>query len=140
MKRRLDPKMNALLDRGVFAAANKQELERVSRLLDELTFEPGDVLPNSLPGSGSTYIILDGLVEMSIDGQPIWTSSDGNLVGDLGLFPDRPAMVATAITEVRVLEFAPGAQRELCSLPSVANWLRSELGKVSWGPMQPLPI
>jgi hypothetical protein len=140
MKRRLDSKIEALLKRGVFASANKRELARVSRLLDELTFEPGDVLPDALPGSGSTYIVLDGLVEMSIDGQPIWTSSTGNLVGDLGLLPDRPAMVATAITEVRVLEVAPGAQRQLCGLPSVVEWLTAELGTLSWPSLQPRPI
>jgi hypothetical protein len=49
-------------------------------------------------------------------------------------------MVATAITEVRVLEFAPGAQRALCGLPSVARWLTAEIGKVSWPSLQPRPI
>src|SRR4051794_17222347 len=121
--KRPDPKVQAMQRLGMLAAATNEELARLSRLLDELTFEPGDILPNVLPGTGSTYIVLDGLVEMSIDGQPIWTSSAGNLIGDLGFLQERSPMVATAITEVRVLEFAPGAQREMCSLPRVANWL-----------------
>jgi hypothetical protein len=39
-------------------------------------------------------------------------------------------MVATAITEVRVLEFAPGAQRELGVMPCVARWLTDALTDV----------
>jgi CRP-like cAMP-binding protein len=134
MRRHLDPKMDALRKLGMLAAATTHELARLSRLLDELTFEPGDVLPDVLPGSGSTYIVLDGLVEMSIDGQPIWTSSAGHLIGDLGLLPKPSLMTATAITEVRVLEFAPGAQRELCSLPAVAHWVMDELAPRSVQP------
>jgi CRP-like cAMP-binding protein len=135
MRRRLDPKVEALRRLGMLAAATTSELAKLSRLLDELTFAPGDILPNSLPGTGSTYIVLDGLVEMSIDGQPIWTSSAGNLIGDLGLLPERSPVVATAITDVRVLEFAPGAKRELSGLPHVVTWLRDELGQL----MPPLP-
>jgi hypothetical protein len=131
MKRRLDPKVQAIRRLGMLAAATNDELARLSRLLDELTFRPGDTLPDVLPGSGSTYIVLDGLVEMSIDGQPIWTSSAGNLIGDLGLLRGRPRMVATAITEVRVLEFAPGARRELFSLPRVETWVQDEVGAMT---------
>lgn len=131
MKRRLDPKVQAIARLGMLAAATKDELATLSRLLDELSFQPGDILPNVLPGSGSTYIVLDGLVEMSIQGQPIWTSSAGHLIGDLGLLRDRPRMVATAITEVRVLEFAPGARRELDSLPHVAAWVQDEVAGVT---------
>ena len=129
--RHVDPKVRALRGLGLLGAATEGEMARLARLLDELDFEPGDVLPDAVAGCGSTYIVVDGLVEMSIDGQPIWTSSAGHLVGDLGLLPDRPRMVATAITEVRVLEFAPGSRRALCSLPHLTTWLQTEVTSVT---------
>ena len=122
----------------MLAAATRQELARLARLLDEHTFAPGDFLPDSTPGTGCTYIVMDGLVEMSIAGQPIWTASAGHLVGHLGLLRDRPPIVATAITEVRALEFAPGAQRELVSLPHLATWLAEQVDHLT-GRLAQLP-
>ena len=64
------------------------ELTRQGEAVDTLTF------------------IVDGTVEIRVDGQPVATCRFGDFVGELGIFSDHPATAtAVAATQLRVLAF-----------------------------------
>jgi CRP/FNR family transcriptional regulator, cyclic AMP receptor protein len=70
---------------------------------DTVTFPPGHVIyQDGEPNSGVAYVVLEGEVEVTIDGRVVETVTAGGLLGELSLIDNKPhAATCTTKTEVK---------------------------------------
>ena len=70
---------------------------------DTVEFPPGHVIyKEDEPGTGMAYVVLEGEVEVTINGKWIETIIAGGLLGELSLLDNKPhSATCTAKTEVK---------------------------------------
>jgi hypothetical protein len=122
-------------DSPVLAAAAETGLEReLAALLMHgsqkpkiRTFEPGDVLAAQGSPGDSLFLVLDGVVDVSVDGRALGDLGPGAVLGERAIVEAsvRTATV-TAITKVRIAE-APANSVDLAALRRLAQGHLREL-------------
>ena len=98
-----DPKIEGLRRASVFAECSTKELEWVATRMDEVRFEPGQVLTRQGSPGHSFYVLLDGDAEAEIDGKPVATLKAGDFFGEISMLDRGPATATIKTTTSGVL-------------------------------------
>lgn len=123
-----NPQVEALVRWPGLGGCTDKELEELARLIDEVTFQPGDVLMRQGEHGAEAFMILEGSVEIAIDGRVVDTLGPEHFVGEMALLErDVRTATATAVTETRTLVLSRRAFSAVVSKPYVASRLATEL-------------
>jgi CRP-like cAMP-binding protein len=99
-----DPRIEALSKVPLFDGCSRVELERIAGLGDEIHFPAGAALMREGRLGHEAFVLLEGTVDIAIDGQRVATIVAGDIVGEMALIEHEPrTATATARTELRVL-------------------------------------
>jgi CRP/FNR family transcriptional regulator, cyclic AMP receptor protein len=94
--RKRNQKVEQLRELEVFRHCSTHELERIAAAVDRIDLEAGRVLCREGQRGRECFVIIDGEVEVSIEGTRVGTVGPGELLGEVGVFSGRPRM-ATAV-------------------------------------------
>jgi CRP/FNR family transcriptional regulator, cyclic AMP receptor protein len=132
--RRQSEKADVLRKVPLFQNLSKRDLERVSRIADEVESKPGEVLMRQGDPGREFILIVDGGVRIERNGEVIARRGAGEFLGELALL-DKEPRTATVVTDAPstllvihygrfwpLLETVPGVQRKL--LIGLADRLR----------------
>ncbi len=94
---RRDPKVEALRDLALFSGLSRRELAKVAKLVDRVDLPAGYTFIHEGESGREFFVIADGAVNVSQDGQPLAALGAGAWVGEIALMSDsaRTATVAT---------------------------------------------
>ena len=85
-------------------ALSPEQLSRIASIAREVRFAPGQTIFEPASGIDALFIVLDGSVDLSRDGQSIVAARQNEVLGAWALFDDEPMPVAAkAIDDVRLL-------------------------------------
>jgi CRP/FNR family transcriptional regulator, cyclic AMP receptor protein len=113
----------------IFAQCNKQQLQEIGKVADELTVPAGTVLTRQGEAALELFVIIDGTASVTRDGQPVATVGRDGFVGELGVIAGtaRNATV-TAETDLDLLVLtATGLGQLLDDIPGLAKHLLFEV-------------
>jgi CRP-like cAMP-binding protein len=110
----------ALLD-----GLDDRHLNAVAQLADHLEVEPGAHLITEGAFAHEFFIILDGQVEVAVEGKPVTTLGPGDFFGEVALLRDeRRTASCTTITKCRLAVLSKEAFEEVeLEMPTVAQHL-----------------
>lgn len=123
-----DPKLSRLEDVPLFAGCDRREIRAIGRLGDLTKRDSGTVLIEQGRHGGEVFIIIDGTVTVSRDGDELATLGPGEVVGEVAVL-DRGPRTATvaADTPVEVLVFDPRSFASLLrETPDIARRILAE--------------
>lgn len=123
-----DPKLSRVEDVPLFAGCDRREIRAIGRLGDLTKRDSGTVLIEQGRYGGEVFIIIDGTVTVSRDGEVAATLGPGEVVGEVAVL-DRGSRTATvtADTPIQVLVFDPrGFASLLREVPAVARRMLAE--------------
>ena len=104
-----DHKHDLLLSTKLFAGLDRKSLAHIAEATTELTIPAGTVMARAGDSARDAWVILDGTVDVSIDGEVVATLGKDEIVGELSLLLHEPRQASvTAATEVRLLVIEPG--------------------------------
>lgn len=123
-----DPKLSRLEDVPLFAGCDRREIRAIGRLGDLIKRDSGTVLIEQGRSGGEVFIIVDGTVSVSRDGDELATLGPGEVVGEVAVLDrGRRTATVTAETPVEVLVFDPrGFASLLRAAPAVARRMLAE--------------
>jgi CRP-like cAMP-binding protein len=81
----------------LFSRLSKKELEFLATRVDEISIPTGKTLLVQGQPTDTFYVLLDGEVEVSVDGRPIKRLKEGDFFGEIGML-DRGLATATVTT------------------------------------------
>jgi CRP/FNR family transcriptional regulator, cyclic AMP receptor protein len=103
---------------GLFGGLSDRDLKRLLDTFKETTFEAGATIATEGERGVGFFLIAEGTVEYSIDGQKIGTGGTGNYFGEIALIDDGPRTATiVALTDVKAYgmtmwEFRPLVEEE----------------------------
>ncbi|MGH9657261.1 MAG: Crp/Fnr family transcriptional regulator [Bryobacteraceae bacterium] len=84
-----------------------EQLSRIASVAREVAFPPGHVIIQAGKGVDSLYIVLDGSVEVSKDGDRLAVAGQNEVLGAWALFDEDPIPVtAKSIEDARLLKIS----------------------------------
>jgi len=99
-----DAKVDRLAAIPLFAGASQTALKHLATAADEASVPAGSTLIHQGHDHHEGYLIMSGVVEVIVDGEKVAEIGEGELVGELGLFGQRPASATVkALTPVDTL-------------------------------------
>jgi len=99
-----DAKVGRLKSVPLFADASRTALRHLASTADEVTVPKGSTLIHQGHDHHEGYVIVAGRVEVVLDGERVAEIGEGEIVGELGLFGQRPASATVkALTAVEAL-------------------------------------
>ena len=124
-------KQNRLKQTRLFANLNRKELEALAEATTEVTVADGTVIACEGHSGHEAFVILEGTVDFSIDGQKVGTAGPNELVGELSLLLHEPRRASvTATSELRILVIEHGHFDDLLErVPSMARSLLASLAQ-----------
>lgn len=100
----MDQKLELLKRTPLLAGLSKRDLEEVGRLADEVDVRAGRVLLKEGDTGREFFVIIDGQIDITKEGQHVRTMGAGEFLGDIALVVERPrTATATAIADSRLL-------------------------------------
>jgi CRP-like cAMP-binding protein len=115
----------------LFAGCSKQELEALAKIADEIDLREGSTLTREGQPGREFFVLIEGDVEVTRDGDEIARLSAGDWFGEIALLTkaSRTATV-TAASPVRVLVVTDRAFRQVLeATPSIAVKMLERLGE-----------
>ena len=110
----MDDKARLLAGVPLFSHLDGRALAHVATLVDQVDVDAGTVLMTEGRTGQEFFIILEGSIAVTRDGQPVATLGPGDYLGEIALVDDGPrTATATAETAARLLVLA---HREFHSL------------------------
>lgn len=99
-----DAKLDRLKAIPLFANATSAGLEHLLMAADEISVPPDSVLIHQGHAHHEGYVIVSGTVGIAVNGEQVAEIGEGEIVGELGLFGQRPASATvTALTTLNAL-------------------------------------
>jgi CRP-like cAMP-binding protein len=83
----------------LFSHCSKRELEFLASRVDEVSLPAGKTLLVQGQPTDTFYIVLDGEVEVSVDGRPLKRLSAGDFFGEIGMLDRGPATATVTTTQ-----------------------------------------
>jgi CRP-like cAMP-binding protein len=103
-----DAYLDHLAQVPLFAACSKKELQTIARASDELALPAGRVLVEQDTSGHECFVLVDGTVSVTINGNKVATLGPGAYFGELSLLDKGPrTATVTAETPVTVLVLGP---------------------------------
>ena len=127
----MDQKLELLLGVPLFARLEREELEEIGRITEEMDAPAGKELTHEGRHEGYFFVIVTGTVRVERGGQKLNTLGDGDFLGEIALLDGGPR-TATATTESPTALLAMTHQRFaqlLDASPSVRAAILEELGR-----------
>ena len=123
--RRAEQYQRVLLKVPMFQACTKRELTMVSRLAEDVRYEPGDVLVREGARGEEFFVIVEGQAEVGRGGRKVAVLGPGDFFGELALLDPAPRdATVTALTPMEVVVLG---RREftglLAEVPTIARRL-----------------
>jgi len=115
----------------LWAGADSQDLSLVARTAKENNFESGKViLHKGEPGDGF-YLILEGEVEVRLDGMTLTKLGPGQFFGEMAIFDNQPRSAdVVAVTPSRILFLsAPAFKTFLITNPKICMKMLGEFAR-----------
>jgi CRP-like cAMP-binding protein len=102
-----DADLELLRRARLFEGLSKKSLEKIKEQVREVDFEPGtEIVTQGRPG-GLMYIIVDGTVDVLVDGRKLASLGPGDHFGEMSLFDDEPrSATVLATSPVHALSIA----------------------------------
>jgi CRP-like cAMP-binding protein len=91
-----DSKLDILQRVSVFSRCSRSQLEWIARHMDEVEVEGGAVLTEQGKPGHTFYVILDGEVDVVIDGKPRAKLTAGDFFGEISMVDRGPATATCA--------------------------------------------
>jgi CRP-like cAMP-binding protein len=85
-----DTKADALGRAPLFEALSRDELKELAKLSEDLEVPEGKVLCREGETAQEFFVIVDGEVDVTQDGERVATLSDGDFFGEIALLEDIP--------------------------------------------------
>ncbi|MDP9325292.1 MAG: cyclic nucleotide-binding domain-containing protein [Candidatus Dormibacteraeota bacterium] len=99
-----DPKLDRLKSVPLFAQCSRKQLEFLASRTDEVDLPAGRALTRQGEITDSFYLILDGEVEVSVDGAERPVLKPGDYLGEIGMLDRGPATgTTTTRTNARLM-------------------------------------
>ena len=112
--RNRDEKVDLLREMPLFADAHRRELRRLAAATDLVTAVAGCVLSRGDRRTLATYIVVDGTVDVVVQGTTVTSRRRGQIIGELGVVDgERSSADVVAATDVTLLEAHTSALRGL---------------------------
>ncbi len=127
--RKPDPKIARLAGVSLFRSCSRRDLERLGRITDHLSLEPGTVLTDQGRVGRQCYVLIDGGADVFVGGARVATVGAGSSVGEMSLLDHRPqsaTVVTTAPTQAYVID-SRAFNGILEDVPTLARALLREL-------------
>lgn len=118
-----DPKLQKLTTMGVLSGVARRDLTAVCGLTTEMHFEPGRVLCSQGARGREVFLLIDGHVQVSRDGQPVCILGPGDILGEMAVLAgqDRTA-TTTTLTDVAAFVLSTAEFGQLLErFPDVAS-------------------
>ena len=97
-----DTKVDALKSSPLFEGLSRKELEELAQITEDLEVEAGKVLARQGERGQEFFVILEGEVDVTRDGEPVEQHGGSDFYGELALVADIPRTATlTAKTPVR---------------------------------------
>jgi len=89
----------------LFAALPPQDLQPIAEVAEEHVFAEGDLIAAEGEPGETTYVIVDGDVDVVADGRTLAVRGSGDVIGEMSVISTRPRVASLrAKSDVRVLE------------------------------------
>ena len=120
---------DAMAQCPLFAGVPEKQLRQITDLAKEISFQPGQDLVEEGEDGNRFYLIVDGLADVSVNGQHRRTLGPGDSVGEYSLLDGGPrSATVVAKTPLRTLSLASWNFKPLLAeQPSVAQAIVVEL-------------
>lgn len=112
--RTTDEKIELLRRLPTFRGAGRRELRALAAAADVATVEAGRVLCRADRRALESYVVVDGMVDVVIDGATVATLRRGQIVGELGIIDGAPRSAdVVAASDATVLAISAASTRAL---------------------------
>ncbi len=124
-----DKYLEQLASVPLFSNCTKRQLQEIVQVATELNFPAGEVLVRQGDVGFEMFIILDGTVSVTRDGERVATLTAGDVVGELAVLSGHPrSATVVAETELHILDLThPDFDRLLDDIPGLAKHLLYEV-------------
>jgi len=93
-----------LQDIDIFEYTTTEDLSHIAAITEEVEYEADSTIFKEEEISDSMYVVVEGKVKLTRDGQEVMTAANKDVFGTWALFDDEPRIVtATAITHTQLL-------------------------------------
>ena len=99
-----DEKLDQLKRVPLFAGLGRRELEELGTLADEVDVADGRMLTRQGETGAEFFVVLEGAVQVDVDGSVITTLGTGDFLGEIALIDGKPRTATTrAVGPTRLL-------------------------------------
>jgi protein phosphatase len=91
--------LDALRRVPLFSACDDRQLESLADVMEELTAGPGEVLTQQGVPSSRFFIVLDGVLNVEVDGSPRPALRRGDFFGEISVIDRGPATATITVGE-----------------------------------------
>lgn len=99
-----DEKLDQLKRVPLFAGLGRRELEELGTLADEVDVADGRFLTRQGESGAEFFVVLDGAVQVDVNGRVISTLGKGDFLGEIALVDGKPRTATTrAVGPTRLL-------------------------------------
>ena len=95
---------------GLFESVSERDIKRLAETLKERAFSEGDAIVTQGEGGVGFFVIGEGTVEYSVDGERVGSGGPGDYFGELALLNDEPRnATVVALTDCTLLSMSRDA-------------------------------